>query len=94
MAWPSDQNSQYAPACDAALDQAEALDARRHRRPAGWQLDGANDDRRLQRQRRSARRDLPIVATVAVAGDEMTVDLTGTAPQMARCTATSRSTRG
>ena len=30
-----------------------------------------------------ARRDLPIVATVTVAGEAMTVDLTGTAPQMA-----------
>ncbi len=29
-----------------------------------------------------ARRDLPIVATVTVTGDELTVDLTGTAPQM------------
>ena len=30
-----------------------------------------------------ARRDLPIVATVRVEGDELTVDLTGTAPQVA-----------
>ena len=29
-----------------------------------------------------ARRDLPIVVTITVAGDEMTVDLTGTAPQV------------
>jgi N-methylhydantoinase B len=29
-----------------------------------------------------ARRDLPIVATITVAGDELTVDLTGTAPQV------------
>ena len=29
-----------------------------------------------------ARRDLPIVVTITVAGDELTVDLTGTAPQV------------
>ena len=70
-------------ACDAALDQAEALmrGAIAALPDGSWTartiIDGYSDSDD------PARRDLPIVATVTVAGDEMTVDLTGTAPQMA-----------
>jgi N-methylhydantoinase B len=70
-------------ACDAALDQAEALmrGAIAALPDGSWtartMIDGYGDSDD------PSRRDLPIVATVTVAGDEMTVDLTGTAPQLA-----------
>ena len=70
-------------ACEGALDQAEALMRRAIAAlPDGsWtaqtMIDGYSDSDD------PARRDLPIVATVTVAGDALTVDLTGTAPQMA-----------
>jgi N-methylhydantoinase B len=70
-------------ACDAALDQAEALmrGAIAVLPNGSWtartMIDGYSDSDD------PGRRDLPIVATVTIAGDEMTVDLTGTTPQMA-----------
>jgi N-methylhydantoinase B len=75
--------AKFEAACDAALDQAEALmrGAIAALPDGSWtartMIDGYSDSDD------PARRDLPIVATVTVAGDEMTVDLTGTAPQMA-----------
>jgi N-methylhydantoinase B len=70
-------------ACDAALAQAEALmrNAIATLPDGSWtartMIDGYSDSDD------PARRDLPIVATVTVAGDQMIVDLTGTAPQLA-----------
>jgi N-methylhydantoinase B len=70
-------------ACDQALDHTEQLMRRAIAAlPDGsWKaetcIDGYSDDDD------PARRDLKIVATVTVAGDSMTVDLTGTAPQLA-----------
>jgi N-methylhydantoinase B len=70
-------------ACNQALDHTEQLMRRAIAAlPDGsWTaetfIDGYSDDED------PARRDLRIVATVSIAGDAMTVDLTGTAPQMA-----------
>jgi N-methylhydantoinase B len=70
-------------ACEQALAQSEALMRRAIAAlPDGsWTaqtfIDGYSDSDD------PARRDLPLVATVTVAGDSMTVDLTGTAPQVA-----------
>ncbi len=70
-------------ACDAALEQAETLmrNAIAALPDGSWtartMIDGYSDSDD------PARRDLPIVATVTVAGDQMVVDLTGTAPQIA-----------
>ena len=70
-------------ACEQALDHTEQLMRRAIAAlPDGYWtaetfIDGYSDDDD------PARRDLKIVATVTVAGDTMTVDLTGTAPQVA-----------
>jgi len=70
-------------ACEQALAQSEALMRRAIAAlPDGsWTaqtyIDGYSDSDD------PARRDLPLVATVTVAGDSMTVDLTGTGPQIA-----------
>jgi N-methylhydantoinase B len=70
-------------ACEQALAQSDALMRRAIAAlPDGsWTartfIDGYSDSSD------PARRDLPIVATVTIAGDLMTVDLTGTAPQVA-----------
>lgn len=70
-------------ACEAVLARAERMMRKAIAAlpdgsySATTYLDGFLDDPE------PARRDLPIVVTITVAGEEMTVDLTGTAPQVA-----------